>query len=206
MDLTDTIAPRSDQLNADDLVTGPRTLTVEKVSKGSDEQPVDIHLTEFPGRPFKPSKSMRRVLVAAWGKDASSYVGRRMTLYRDDKVKFGGQEVGGIRISHLSDIDKKLTVALTVTRGKRAPFVVQPLNEPPAKTTVPPETNEDQLSSDQSTKIFAQFKEIGIESPDDMKAYISKTIGREIASSKDLTKDEANQVIESQIADLETEQ
>jgi pyruvate carboxylase len=35
--------------------------------------------------------------------------------------------VGGIRISHLSHIEKPITVALTVTRGKKAPFVVQPL-------------------------------------------------------------------------------
>jgi len=32
-----------------------------------------------------------------------------------------------VRISHLSHISEPLTVALTVTRGKRAPFVVQPL-------------------------------------------------------------------------------
>jgi hypothetical protein len=36
-------------------------------------------------------------------------------------------DVGGIRVSHLSHIDKPLTIALTVTRGKRAPYVVQPL-------------------------------------------------------------------------------
>ena len=30
MDITETIAPRSDQLNAEDLLTGPRTFTVER--------------------------------------------------------------------------------------------------------------------------------------------------------------------------------
>lgn len=129
LDLTDTIAPRSDQMNADDLMAGPRTFTVREVRKsGSTDQPVDVHLVEFPeGRPFKPSKSMRRVMVAAWGKDAGAYAGRRMTLYRDPTVRFGGAEVGGIRISHLDGIDKPMTLALTVTRGKRAPYVVQPL-------------------------------------------------------------------------------
>lgn len=127
MDLTDSIAPKSDQLNAEDLLTGPRTFTVADVKKGSAEQPVDIHLVEFPGRPFRPSKTVRRILVNAWGPDASAYVGRRMTLYRDPAVKFGGMDVGGIRVSHLSHIDKALTVALAVTRGKRAPYTVQPL-------------------------------------------------------------------------------
>jgi hypothetical protein len=82
-DLTESIAPKSDQLNAEDLLTGPRTFTVAEVKRGSAEQPVDIHLVEFPGRPFKPSKTVRRILVSAWGADASTYAGRRMTLYRD---------------------------------------------------------------------------------------------------------------------------
>lgn len=132
MDLSETIAPKSDQLNAEDMLTGPRVVTVEKVTRGgSAEQPVDIHLVEFPGRPFKPCKSMRRVLVAAWGSDAKGYTGRRMMLYNDPSVRFGGQSTGGIRISALSDIEQRITLALTVTRGKRAPFVVEPLPDAP---------------------------------------------------------------------------
>jgi hypothetical protein len=50
-----------------------------------------------------------------------------MTLYRDPTVKFGGFETGGIRISHLSHIDKPTTMALTATRASRKPFTVQPL-------------------------------------------------------------------------------
>ena len=130
MDITETLAPRSDQVNADDLMVGPRTVTITEVSRGSAEQPVNIVTAEFgEGRPFKPGKSMRRVMVAAWGPDASAYVGRRMTLYREDEVKFGGQTVGGIRISAMSHITKRLTIPLTVTRGKRAPFTVEPLLE-----------------------------------------------------------------------------
>lgn len=127
MDITETLAPRSDQINADEFITGPRTFTVEKVTAGTPEQPVEIHLAGLPGRPFKPSKTVRRLLVAAWGPEASVWTGRRMTLYRDAAVRFGGAEVGGIRVSHLSDIDKRIQVALTVTRGKRQPFIIEPL-------------------------------------------------------------------------------
>lgn len=127
MDIASTTEPKSDQQNFDDYIGGPKTVTVSEVKKGSAEQPVEIHLAEFPGRPFKPSKSMRRVLIACWGPEASTYAGRRMTLYGDPTVKFGGQDVGGIRISHLSNIDGEQTISLTVTRGKRAPFTVQPL-------------------------------------------------------------------------------
>lgn len=127
LDITKTTEPKSDQLNFDDVATRSVTVTVSEVKRGTSEQPVEVHLVEYPGRPFKPSKSMRRVLIAAWGADAAVYKGRQLTLYGDPTVKFGGQEVGGIRISHLSHLAAPQTVALTVTRGKRAPFVVQPL-------------------------------------------------------------------------------
>src|SRR5690625_2612298 len=102
MDISKTIEPDSTQINADDLLAGPATVTVENVTKGSAEQPVNIHVTEFPKRAYRPSKSMRRILVHAWGPKASEYVGRRLTLYRDPNITFGREKVGGIRISHLS--------------------------------------------------------------------------------------------------------
>lgn len=130
MDISGTTAPRSDQQNFDDYATGPKVVTISEVRAGNAEQPVEIHLAEFPGRPYKPSKSMRRVLVAAWGPEASVYVGRRMKLAGDPTVKFGGIAVGGIKIAALSDIEKRLTISLTVTKGKRAPHVVDPLPAP----------------------------------------------------------------------------
>lgn len=135
MNLSESIVPKSDQLNAEDLLAGPRTVTIERVTAGTSEQPVNVHLVETPGRPYRPSKTMRRVMVACWGPDAAVYVGRRMTLYRDPAVKFGGMAVGGIKISHLSNIDKRTTLALTETRGKRAPHVVEPLPDAPAPTS-----------------------------------------------------------------------
>ena len=132
MDLTESITPKSDQLNADDLMAGPRTVTIVEVLKGSAEQPVNVVTEEYgPTRPYKPSKSMRRVMVSAWGIDTVNYAGRRLTLFRNPTIRFGKDEVGGIQISHLSHIDKVLTLALTVSRGHRAPFVVEPLD--PAK-------------------------------------------------------------------------
>jgi len=137
MDMTDTIVPRSDQMNAEDLLAGPRTFTITEVRKAaSAEQPVEIVLAEFPAdRPWKPSKTVRRILVHAWGPEANAYTGRRVTLFRDPDVKFGGMDVGGIRISHLSHIEKPFTLALTATRGKRTPHRIQPL--PVDAPTVP---------------------------------------------------------------------
>lgn len=130
MDITKTVEPRSDQLNYDDVQAHPMTITVESVKQGPPDQPVELHNVEHPGRPYKPGKSMRRVLIAAWGTDAAKYVGRRIELYGDPTIRFGKDAVGGIRIKALSHITEPLTVPLTVTRGKRAPFTVQPLTEP----------------------------------------------------------------------------
>ena len=131
MDIADTTAPKSDQQNYDDYIAGPKTVTITEVRVPGGEQPVEVHLAEFPGRPFKPSKSMRRVLVEAWGPSSAEYAGRRMTLFGDPSVKFGGAQVGGIRISHLSNLDGPKKISLTVTRGKRGIVTIQPLPDAP---------------------------------------------------------------------------
>ena len=129
MDISDTLAPNSDQLDAIDLLGGPQTFTITKVSAGKEDQPVNVHLAEFP-RVWRPGKSMRRVLAACWSTDASTWVGRRVTLYCDESVRFGNDVVGGTRISHLSHLDKPKSIPLLVSRGKSATFRVQPLAEP----------------------------------------------------------------------------
>ena len=137
MDITDSLAANSAQQNYDEYLAGPKTVTVAEVTQGTAEQPVNVELVEFPGKPFKPAKSVRRVLAAAWGTDASQWTGRRLTIYGDPSVRYGGKEVGGLRVSHVSHIDKPITVALTVTRGKRAPFTVQPLPDAPPVPPIP---------------------------------------------------------------------
>lgn len=137
-DMTRAIVPKSDQLNTDDLIAGARTITVTKVAiKDSVEQPVSISFDGDGGKPYKPCKSMSRVLVHAWGKDASKYVGRSMTLYRDPEVTWGGMKVGGIRISHMSDIKEDKTMALTATKQSKKPFTVKPLTATTAAPSKP---------------------------------------------------------------------
>ena len=129
MDLTESIQPRSDQINADDLIAGPQTYTIREVIGGKAESPFDFMLMETE-RAYRPSKTMRRVIVTAWGPEASTYGGRRLTLYREPSITFGGQRVGGIRISAMSDIEKPVDVLLQVTRGKREKFVIDRLPDP----------------------------------------------------------------------------
>jgi hypothetical protein len=120
-----------------DFIAGPKTVTIKEVRPGaSSEQPVEIVLAEF-DRPWRPAKSMRRVLVAAWGADSNNYIGRRVTLFGDPSVKWGGIAIGGIRISAVSHITKPLTIALTESKGKRKPFSVDPLPDAPKQAPQP---------------------------------------------------------------------
>lgn len=155
MDLTATTTPDSTQVNADDLVVADRIVTITEVKAGSSEQPVDILVQEFPGRAYRPSKSMRRVLIAAWGPEASAYVGRRLRLYRDPEVSFGRDKVGGIKIGAMSHIDKPLSIALTVSRGKRAPHTIQPLPDAPKIPTI---TDEDIANSTDPDDLRVMWK------------------------------------------------
>lgn len=126
-DLSKTIVPKSDQLNADDLIAGPITIKITAVEVTTGEQPVIIRYEGDNGHPYKPGKSMRRVLVVMWGLNGADYLGRQLTLYRDPTIKFGKDTTGGIRISHATNIPERMEIALTVTRGRRAPFFVDPL-------------------------------------------------------------------------------
>ena len=208
MDIKQTTAPKSDQQNFDDYISGPKTVTISKVSAGSAEQPVDIHLVEFPGHAFRPSKSMRRVLVASWGPETEVYVGRKMTLYGDPNVKFGGIAVGGIKISHLSHIDKPLKIALTITRGKREPFTVQPLVDSAPDTTPPTRTSLHEAGADfgigvgqpitekQIGMMGRLLKKLRMDDREIAIAFVSNVIGRPIESRNELTAHEASKVID----------
>jgi len=133
-DMSAVIIPKSDQKNADDLLAGPLTIKITSVTiRPGTEQPISVFFEGDEGKPWKPCKSMARVMVTAWGADSKQYVGRSLTLYCDKSVKWGGMEVGGIRISHMSDIDSTLTMALTATRGNKKPFTVKPLRVEPVE-------------------------------------------------------------------------
>jgi hypothetical protein len=132
-----TAEPRSDQWNAEDFIGGPKTFTIAGVKPGSAEQKYDVELVEGGGRVWRPPVTVLRLLMSAWRTDDSeAWIGRRVTLFRDEKVRFGPDTPGGIRVSHLSHIDKPIKVALTVSRGKRATFTVEPLPDAPAPAVV----------------------------------------------------------------------
>lgn len=185
MDLSTTIQPKSDQLNADSLRPGPVTVTIQNVTEGTEEQPANLHLVEYPGRAYRPSLTMRRLLVEIWGGDTTAYAGRRLTLFRNPNTKFGRDTVGGIEISHLSHIDRRTTVMLTVTRGKKKPFSVDPLIEQEA-APAPPSPRQ---------QMFELLKVQGMTDKDPMLAYVTETLGRPVESSQELTDDDVTTIL-----------
>lgn len=147
-DISDTLAPNSDQLDAVDLMGAPpRTFTVTSVDvRKTADQPVSITLAEFP-RVWRPGKSMRRVLAYCWGNDSATWTGHRVELYCDASVTFGKEVVGGTRISRLSHIDGPKTVPLIVGRGKGGSWKVDPLPDAPAPTPTPAEPTAEEVAA-----------------------------------------------------------
>lgn len=140
-----TAPPRSDQLNGDDFSGGrTATVTITGVKEGStDLAPYDISLAEVENRSWRPPLTVLRLLMALWGDDSSEWVGRKVTLYRDDTVRVGKEVMGGIRVSHASHLptgNKPFTTRITVTRARKSPVTVQPIAAD-APTSTPAQTH-----------------------------------------------------------------
>jgi hypothetical protein len=126
----DTLVAKSDQLNADDIIGKEITVRVTGVRRSDTaEQPVIVEI-DGGWRPWKPCKTMRRVLAHAWGENAREWIGRSLVLYRDSSVRFGSDEVGGIRIRAMSHIPSRITIALSATKGKKAKHTVEVFRPP----------------------------------------------------------------------------
>ncbi|WP_294567567.1 hypothetical protein [uncultured Arthrobacter sp.] len=122
-----TIEKKTDQLNFEDFLGGvTRIVTVAGVKAGTKEQQYDIAI-EGDARVWRPAVTVLKLLVAAWGDDATVWTGRSAELYGDSEITFGREKVGGIRVSRLSHIDAPVTANLTETRGKRRMHTVAPL-------------------------------------------------------------------------------
>jgi hypothetical protein len=132
----DIIAVKSDQLNADDLIGGPRTITITRVSAGSNEQPRNFHYEGDGGKPWRPCKTMMRVILRLWG--PSGYRGRQITLVRDPEVSFGkNRNCGGIRISAMSHLSApEVSESVRISKDVRKTIAIARLET--AAPTKPP--------------------------------------------------------------------
>lgn len=129
LDITETTAAKADQINAVDLDEAGSVFTIAAVSRGdaSAGQPVWIHMHETPGRPWKPCKTMRRLLRDCWGKRTGDWQGRAVYLYTDPAVTFGRDKTGGVRVRALSDMKAPKDLTYMVRRGQYQAFRVDVL-------------------------------------------------------------------------------
>lgn len=125
--LTKALEPKSDQLNADDLIGRTMDITIRQVKVTGGDQPISVYYEGDNGKPYKPCKSMGRVLKYVLGGEGDVWLGRTIRLFRDDSVTWAGIKVGGIRISHISGIARVVTLPLTKSKTVRTVYTVKPL-------------------------------------------------------------------------------
>lgn len=119
--------PKSDQLNSDQLTGSSITIKISAVSTEVSDGKVRavLNYENDQGRPYKPCLGMGRVILEAWGNNGNDWIGRSMTLYRDPTIMFGKDQVGGIRISHMSHIKGNFTAFVTVKRGRKTAYPIK---------------------------------------------------------------------------------
>lgn len=164
-DMLAAIEPKSDQKNFDDFSAG-QTLTIKITGASVDatkEQKVTLNYENDNGKPYKPGKSMSRVLVHVWGDSSKNYIGKYLTLYGDPKVRFGKDEVGGIRISNMSHIAEPAVIMLTVSKGKKIPYTVKPLITPdmPSVDSILEQIAEAATEAEVKSKFTAAYRLFG---------------------------------------------
>ena len=134
-DFSENMKARSDQVNADDLIGGSITAQIIGSRRGGAEQPVVFRLSGG-HQAWKPCKTMLRLVAECVGGTSTRLVvGRWVTLYRDSEVTFGQkggglQKVGGVRMSHMSGLDRKVVISLAIRKGQKATYTVLPLKDP----------------------------------------------------------------------------
>lgn len=126
-DFASTTQAKSDQANAVDFVGGPMACKITAIKMtGSPDQPVSISI-DCHKQPWKPSKTFRRVLLLLWpDTDPSEWVGRYVVLWCDPEIKWAGEKVGGIAISHASHISERKVFSLAESKSKRKTIIVEP--------------------------------------------------------------------------------
>ena len=123
-DISKTIIAKSDQMNAQDLLFNTIFKVLDVNIVNDPNQPVHITLDGFKV-PYKPCKSMRKVLGSLWGVDSQKWLGRSIELYNDLSAKWKGEEVGGVRISAMSDIGGQKKVITRESRHKIKTWIIE---------------------------------------------------------------------------------
>jgi len=126
--LQQALAPKSDQLNADDLIAANKIIVISGVNINlGSEQKIIINYQGDNGKPWKPSKGMGRVLTELLGGDPDKWVGETVELFRNKEIRFGKEKCGGIQIAGMSAVRNVTTLLITTAKGKKSSITIQPI-------------------------------------------------------------------------------
>jgi hypothetical protein len=142
MNIREFVTIKSDRLNYENFIMGAKEFTISKLAKKTDQGKARL-LIYFEGHeatPYWPSLGMIKCLSSpeGWG-DApfADWIGRRMTLFGEPTVVYAGKEIGGIQISHISHIKGEYSTKITLRRGMRIDFTIEPLATKTVSTPAP---------------------------------------------------------------------
>lgn len=202
-DVTMAMQAKSDQLNAVDIMGVEPVITIRDVQVRSGDQPVSIFFHGDNNRPWKPSKGMVRILAAGWGTESQNWIGKSVQIYMEPSVRYAGQEVGGIRIRAMSDIDQRgIKATLTISKQKREPYPVRFLSmERPQYPTEKFESGFDAMAKAMEEgkmtlqQVIARCQKTGDLTEEQLKR-LSDAAPLEVESESDPEPSEPNQVSE----------
>ena len=138
-DIAPTLVGDSNVLSKADLMDGPQTFTVARVdiNLSDKKRPTTIHLAEAPGKPYKPSLGMRKLIAKGWGKSSKEYIGRRLTLFHNPDVLWQGKREGGVEVCAMSDIEAPFTIQVAVNAKQAKTVKVERIDATPSHEVQP---------------------------------------------------------------------
>lgn len=109
-----------------------RTLSLEKVGRDDDSEQRWIMWFNEMKKGLRLNVTTLRIFEAAYGDDSDRWIGRRVQLYWDPTVQFGGKLVGGVRVRLSRLAAGGVAAALSAPAGARFdPMTGKPLAPPP---------------------------------------------------------------------------
>jgi hypothetical protein len=115
------------------VVVTVRTLSLERVGReGDDEQRWIMWFNELK-KGLRLNVTTLRIFEAAYGDDSDRWIGRRVQLYWDPTVQFGGKLVGGVRVRLSRAAAGGVAAAVSIPASARFdPMTGKPLAAPAA--------------------------------------------------------------------------
>lgn len=179
----------SDHITSELFTAGPDTFTIAGVVETTlegDKQRHAVQLKELNGKTWVPALTVLKALASIWGMETSNWVGQRLTLYRDPKVKIGKEVVGGIRVSHVTGITEPKTVKVKGAMNRPVSYTFQPLPDAASAPT------QDTISQQAWQEISSLAAEKGIDQPG---PWAAEQLGRKLNGPQDITTTEGDRLL-----------